>query len=233
MKNPFPWPVSLERLLFSKDGEYCIDFSLDVDDTLETCRLKNHCQRIFDANAFDNYVANESFRQGFYHDIELRHFLDSWTDTLIMQEQLRGKITDKYPASLLQLHQILSFQEIELREEVDQSRLACVLSRQKQYEYKPTSSRLMVISPQSREDIVDEAIQQNSCLISYSSRWLNGSCMIFFIREQSSPEHSLVTVEVRDQKIVQAKGLLNRSLRPEEQEFLEKWADYKGLQIDL
>ena len=55
--------------------------------------------------------------------------------------------------------------------------------------------------------------------------------MIFFLREVQNPKESFGTVEVKENRICQAKGKCNTKLPKEAQEFIHKWAEEKGLII--
>ena len=60
-------------------------------------------------------------------------------------------------------------------------------------------------------------------MASYISSVIEGKCHILFMRKKDSLDNSLVTIEVKDNKIVQAKGRFNRDVTSEEQEVIDKW----------
>ena len=51
-------------------------------------------------------------------------------------------------------------------------------------------------------------------------------CHIVFLRRSDNVEHSLVTMEIRNNYVVQAKGKLNRYTTPEEEAVIEKYNKY-------
>ena len=63
----------------------------------------------------------------------------------------------------------------------------------------------------------------NNCVSSYIKRVIEGSCDILFLRYKDCPDESLVTIEVRDNKIVQALQRYNNPLNKEQQEIVNKW----------
>ena len=52
---------------------------------------------------------------------------------------------------------------------------------------------------------------------------IDGKCHILFLRYKDSPDKSLVTIEVRNNEIVQALQKYNHPLTREQQEVVEKW----------
>ena len=79
------------------------------------------------------------------------------------------------------------------------------------------------IYPKCVQDIKDEAVSQNNCVASYIQRVLDGECHILFLRKKDSLDKSLVTIEVRNNKIVQAKRRFNYPVSSEEQDVIDKW----------
>lgn len=64
----------------------------------------------------------------------------------------------------------------------------------------------------------------NHCVASYIKRVVDGECLIYFLRKTEEIETSLVTVEVRNKAIVQAKGLHNRHINAKEHKALSEFA---------
>ena len=86
------------------------------------------------------------------------------------------------------------------------------------------------IYPKSTQEIKDEAVMQNNCVASYIKKVINGDCHILFLRRKSEPNKSLCTIEVRNDKIVQAKLRFNDEITPELKEVVDKWNNwYEGV----
>ena len=66
----------------------------------------------------------------------------------------------------------------------------------------------------------------------YYSGFKSVSCKIYFIRDVESPDESLLTAEVRNNKIVQVRGKFNRHPNDIENTFISQWAINKNLKID-
>jgi hypothetical protein len=63
----------------------------------------------------------------------------------------------------------------------------------------------------------------------YIDKVINGETQIVFLRLREKSDVSLVTVEIRDNRIVQAKGYKNRQPNAEEKSWLGTFAKSKGI----
>ena len=79
------------------------------------------------------------------------------------------------------------------------------------------------IYPKSTQDIKDEAVQQNNCVASYIKKVIEGQCDILFMRLKEAPDKSLVTIEVRNNRIIQARQRFNDPVTLEQQMIIDKW----------
>lgn len=73
------------------------------------------------------------------------------------------------------------------------------------------------------QDLQIESSQQDNCIRSYAKRYSEGDCDIYFMRTVENPNQSLVTVEVRDKKVVQSYRKSNKDISKIEERFLKKW----------
>lgn len=99
----------------------------------------------------------------------------------------------------------------------------------KHLEYK--KGKYLIRMPLNAHDIKDEAAQMHHCVASYIERIEAGQTIVMFMREKETPEQSLVTVEVHDNKIVQARANRNRDPTLQQTIWLQKWAEKKKLEI--
>ncbi len=83
--------------------------------------------------------------------------------------------------------------------------------------------KFIIFPATSVGDLVDESQQQHNCVRNYVERYAKGSCDIYFMREVTNTQKSLVTVEVMDNKIVQKRIKRNDPTNKEQNEFLELW----------
>ena len=73
--------------------------------------------------------------------------------------------------------------------------------------------------------LVDESFQMNNCVRTYIKRIINHNCFIYFMREKENINKSLVTVEVVNGEVVQAKRKNNTSITKEDEIFLKKFEE--------
>ena len=73
------------------------------------------------------------------------------------------------------------------------------------------------------ESMVNESIQQHNCVKTYVKRYALAETDIYFMREISDVDKSLVTVEVKDKDIVQARIKHNDDPNEEQLKFLDLW----------
>ena len=139
-------------------------------------------------------------------------------DYVNMMSQISNKY-DKYPKHFLTTHQIAVRNYNRLKKVFEENKFKNRINK----DYERTFGEYRFIYPNSTQDIKDEAAQQSNCVASYIDRVINGDCHILFLREKNSLDKSLVTIEVRDNKIVQAKRKFNYPVTKAEQDVIDKW----------
>lgn len=135
-----------------------------------------------------------------------------------MMQKLSNKF-EKYPRNFLTTHAIAVRNYNRLQERFEEEDF------HKHYvpEYNCTFDEYCFIYPETTQQIKDEAVQQHNCVASYIKRVIEGTCHILFLRNKFTPDTSLVTIEVRDGRIVQAKGIYNRDVYASEQKAIDKF----------
>lgn len=139
-------------------------------------------------------------------------------DYASMMQRISPKF-DKYPRHFLTTHKIAcrnynrlkqQFVEEDFQKQIDKG-------------MEKSFGDYCFIYPECTQDIKDEAVQQNNCVSSYIQRVIDGECHILFLRKKDQPDKSLVTVEVKKGKIVQALQRFNNPLNDEQREVVDKW----------
>ena len=74
-------------------------------------------------------------------------------------------------------------------------------------------------------------MKQNNCVASYIKNVINGNCHILFLRKKDNPTKALVTIEVRNNKIVQARRRLNDPVTREQQTVIDKGNNWYSRKI--
>jgi hypothetical protein len=88
---------------------------------------------------------------------------------------------------------------------------------------KYCDDKYIIIPAHSVNDMIDESGMQHNCLKDYINVYSNNECQIYFMRYKNKPSESLVTIEIKDNKIKQAKAKLNEDPNKEELDVLHKW----------
>ena len=84
-------------------------------------------------------------------------------------------------------------------------------------------SGMKIVCPVTPDDIVSEGHELHHCVGGYVHRVANGECLILFLRRCEDIAKSFYTIELRDRKIVQLKGMSNADATPEVQKFVDRW----------
>ena len=129
---------------------------------------------------------------------------------------------DKYPRHFLTTHKIASRNYNRLKHEFDEKKFEARINLDMEH----TFGEYCFIYPKCIQDIKDESVQMSNCVSSYVQKVIDGQCDILFLRYKDSPDRSLVTIEVRNGKIVQALQRYNHPLTSEQQEIVDKWNKY-------
>lgn len=126
---------------------------------------------------------------------------------------------DKYPRNFLTTHQIACRNYNRLRKEFSEDLFKQRINKN----YECTFGDYAFIYPNCTQDIKDEAVNQNNCVASYIDKVIDGDCHIMFLRKKNNPKDSLVTIEIRNNKIVQAKRKYNADITEEDKIIIDKW----------
>lgn len=151
-------------------------------------------------------------------DIHAYNFIRELKDYLYMVSSISKKC-DKYPKNFLTTHQITCRNYERLKREYPEELFKNRINLD--YEYK--KGNYIFIYPKCVQDIKDEAVQQNNCVASYIDKVIDRKCHILFLRKKDEPYKSLVTIEVQNNKIIQAKRAYNDPILPEEKEAVDAW----------
>lgn len=223
--------ISNDIVRFYKENPnaYCIAYKLDYIslDYYDIYKIWKTSENTYDANAksYFNILVNEYGynakdlwlyidRIKTFEAIEDMAFLiRELCDYADMMRQLSNKY-DKYPRHFLTTHKI-----------------ACRNYDRMKKEYECSFGEYVFIYPKSTQDIKDEAACQSNCVSSYIDKVIDGYCHILFLRKKNSPKESLVTIEVRNDQIVQAKRRFNDDVTEEQKEVIDKFNKKFGKEI--
>ena len=231
-KTESEWLDLIEELKqYEEDLEfYKIDYKYSyygdsslLETILEFYTSNIYLQENYTLSKLINYVVNETINQGY---TSIRNFLNELRDYLSMCKQLGVKPT-LYSSYLKQTHDITSRNyQIKVESEKEE------IFSDRYKDFKPyKTENYIVIAPKETKDLQEEGSRLNHCVASYIKRVIDGQCLIYFLRKQDKQEESLITLEVKDNAIVQVKGSHNRKPSEEERKALEQFAKDRKLGV--
>lgn len=175
-----------------------------------------------DLEKVKKYVSIEKFVE---YSKKKRNFdIQMYIDYLGFLENLKIDIKNKkylFPENLKKEHDEYS-KQILIKNNAKINRK--INKRYKQLKENTYSNTKYVIMPaKSFISLEDESTQQNHCIRNYAEKYANGKCDIYFMREINTPNKSLVTIEVKENKIVQSRTKDNGLPNNSQKRFLNKW----------
>ena len=174
---------------------------------------------------FMDYVCEEAVNQGFK---SLNSFMGELRDYIDMCVSMDIKPT-LYSSYLKQTHDITSRNyEVKLTEEQAE------MFENAYKDFKPfvtEDKTYSIVRPKNADDVKHEGSELNHCVASYISRILKRNCLIVFLRKTDKLDKSLVTIEVENKAIVQARGASNRSITEEEYRAICEYAKKNKLKV--
>lgn len=99
-----------------------------------------------------------------------------------------------------------------------------IIKRGKELSSNTYQTKNFIILPaRTLKDLLDESKQQNNCVRTYAEDYAAGTCDIYFMRNVNEQKKSLVTVEVKNNQVVQSRIKNNKDPNESQKKFLEKW----------
>jgi hypothetical protein len=170
-------------------------------------------ERKYNLKALLKYIDYLCTFEGLFADYSLVREIGDYAH---MMHQISDKY-EKYPRYFLSTHKIAARNYNRLKHQFDEKNF----QKCRKPEYEMTFKDYVFIYPKTTQEIKDEAVQQNNCVASYIDRVINGSCHILFLRKKDTPHKSLVTIEVRNGEIVQARQAYNNLCTEEQLEAVD------------
>lgn len=200
---------------------YCSDWNGSTQHYEYCSRFFNICDRYgYTPKSLLDYIDYLVTYEAISSDYPSK-ILGEIADNCNMLSQMSDKY-DRYPRHFLTSHQITSRTYQRWKQEFNEELFAKRVNTKMEVaigDYK-------FIYPKTTKDIKDEAVQQSNCVASYIDKVINGSCDIILMRKKNDVENSLVTVEIRNNKVVQARQRFNEPVNESEQKALDKYDDF-------
>lgn len=175
-------------------------------------------REIQEYTSIDNFI--KYFRKKRLKDAHL------YRDYLKFTKELGLDLKNKkylFPDRLKTMHDKYEKQIEQIKEEKMQKKITERAKKLSKNIYK--NKGFIVFPAESIEAMIDESRQQNNCVRTYVERYANGNCDIYFMRKIDNPKISLVTVEVRENKVVQKRTKNNSATDKKQDKFLKEWED--------
>ena len=147
-----------------------------------------------------------------------------YRDYLDLVKKLKLNIEDKtvlYPKNIIQAHDKL-LKEYQLQKNK-------VINNKIKKKWKKLQSNIfkkngfIVFPAKDLDSLIDESSQQDNCVRTYAEKVANNECDIYFMRLIKDQDHSLVTIEVKGNKIVQKRTKYNGLTTKSQDVFLNLW----------
>jgi hypothetical protein len=131
---------------------------------------------------------------------------------------------EKYPKSLKKDHDVTMMNYKAIENELKRRHFKEKVETEdyKALEFK--KKELKIISPTEMEDLIKEGSELSHCIASYIDRVIDDKCRIYFLRKVEDINTPMVSIEVANGNIRQARGSHNRKVSTDEKEFIKEWA---------
>lgn len=140
-----------------------------------------------------------------------------------MNEEMKREY-EKYPRYLKSFHDITVQNYNLFIRKTENKRFQKVIKNFAKYEYE--NETYCVIAPSAANDLITEGSRLNHCVASYIDDVIAQKTCIMFLRKILQKDTPLVTLEIKKDRVVQAKGKNNSNPASEESKFLAEYKDY-------
>lgn len=136
----------------------------------------------------------------------------------------------KFPNSLKKEHDLMARRYKFAENKIYEDKLKEKINENKHLAYE--KDEFSIVLPEDTTDLVREGSTLHHCVASYIKRIVSGDCFIVFLRQTNQKEKPFYTIEVRDGKVVQARGYANKKLTdPKAKAFLKEWGKRNDIQV--
>lgn len=157
------------------------------------------------------------------NNFEFTHILE-YRDYIKFAHELGLNLKDKnilYPINIKEEHDKL-YLAITTKNDPDVNDRIKEISNLLQVN-KYEDDKYIIFPAKSVESLIDESTQMSNCVRTYIEDYSKGYCQIYFMRYKDSKDKSLVTIEVRGKKVVQARTKFNDDITKEHDNVIKKW----------
>lgn len=142
-----------------------------------------------------------------YKSRDVRELQDYWN----MQKTLGANMTEKrvlFPENLSKAHDE-AVKEYNKRKDEMMVKGFQIAAEQITKQFSFSAGEIMIVVPQSADDLTNEGKTLSHCVRSYAERVARGETVILFVRKVEEPEKPYFTMEVSNGQIIQLRGKNN------------------------
>jgi len=175
--------------------------------------------------------------EGLDHQGLAQHISRNMEDITLIRDYARmandvvGRDFDRYPRYLKTAHDIVMRNYRVNKSKVLSKKYEEVCEGLKKMEHK--GEVYSIVAPATLDLVVKEGQSLNHCVANYIEGLVQGQYAILFLRTNEEIDRPLVTVQVQNGRVSQARGVNNRPCTREEQEFLNKYEEQLAKQKEL
>lgn len=155
--------------------------------------------------------------------------LNDWRDYLRECEELGMDIKQDsvlFPNNLHEAHQKTSAKiKFKRDEELNQRIIKRANELEKKFRFEHKG--LIIRPASSNEELFKEGKALQHCVGGYAERYAEGKIDLLVVRKKSNPDKPFFTMEVRDDKVVQCRGLKNCSMTKQVEAFVDMFVQKK------
>ncbi|PPA87676.1 hypothetical protein C4A75_00200 [Brevibacillus laterosporus] len=152
-----------------------------------------------------------------------------YADYIRMTTEMGYERFDRYPRFLRTVHDIASRNYKVKLNEKEMKEWEASYENNKHFEYAYQGFK--IFSPKEPSELIREGNVLGHCVGSYVDKVRKGISTILFLRERDDIGTPLVTIEVKENRIVQAKGKMNYPPSKDQNEIIKKFAEKYKLAI--
>ena len=182
-------------------------------------------KKYYSFGKFVKYVVNESINQGY---TRIQNFIIKLRDYLNMCEGL--DITPTLYSNYLAITHDITARNHSIT--ISENQELIFKNRYNGFE-SYIGKNYIVVAPKDTKDIMEEGDKLNHCVASYIKKVLDGKSKILFLRKVDEIEKRLVTVEIVNNVVCQAKGLGDRDITNEERQGLIDFCMKRGYKFSV
>lgn len=177
----------------------------------------------YDRVALASYICEHMPRQGILlcQGNFDSNFMSWLVDYVNMNSQMGIQDYEKYPRSIKLAHDVAMINYDIRRMAIEDVKYARAKGMADRYAYSPEGEKYMVIAPPNVSSIIHEGTVMHHCVATYVPRVLECETIIMFMRSVEKPEESVITIEVRNGAVAQAKAAHNKAPNQDQQKFLD------------